>query len=206
MADNFKPAASPNMASDPNAPTHNPFVAPSLPGFGGAGSAPQHLPTIPTPNGPLTIVNTTGDPRVIWEDGQNAIIFAKDFPANTGMGRSASRKDPMEALKQPIDPTRVTPVGQGSMMDFVRVWLKDLLSRPAVAGAPKNTAPKGFGGRPAPAPMIASGHGSVPKGTVIPNAHFPNICGVCGGWYYQGTGEHDTPNGLCPAKSKQLKK
>lgn len=191
---------------DPNAP--QPPQGGSW-SFGGSGqtTAPAPGPAVyHNPGKGITVVNGTGDPRIVWEDGVVAIIQARDFPANTGMGRGPTRKTPVEALQTQIDPTRVTMPGAGAMNDFVKVVLKDLLARPVGAAPAQAPAPaKGFGFRPPPKPMVASGYGSVAKGVVIPDAHFPHICGVCGGWYYQGTGEHSTPDGRCPSKSAKKK-
>lgn len=173
-----------------------PYIAGPLPGF------PQPAQATPAPHG-ITVVNSTNDPRVVWEDGVIAIIFAHHFPAGTGMGRGPTRKTVPEAIVTTIDPSRVTMPGAGTMNDFVKVSLAELLARPMNAQAPKTQpAIKGFSGRPPAKPMVASGYGSVPKGTVIPDGHFPHLCGVCGGWYYQGTGEHSTPDGQCPSKAK----
>lgn len=187
----------------------DPYQAGPLPGMPNQGMPSQqgtlgHAPM--QQQGGITVVNSTGDPRIIWEDGKFAIIHARDFPANTGMGRSTTRKSIQEAIMQQVDPARQTAAGPGSINDFVKVLLSDLLARPV--GSPKAlpVSPHQFrGGRPPPKQMIASGYGSVPKGTVIPDAHFPHVCGMCGGWYYQGTGEHSTPDGRCPSVKPKKK-
>lgn len=202
----YWPVVAAQNSQDPNAPQgavntapapQAPYIAPPLPGYPTQQSTPKTKG--------VTVVNSTSDPRVIWEDGKIAIIFARDFPANTGMGRSATRKDLKDAIMAQIDPGRTTMPGANSMNDFVKVVLGDLLARPLGGKAP-SVKPKMFSGRPDPVPMIASGYGSVPKGTIIPDAHFPHKCGVCGDWYYQGTGEHPTPDGACPRGNKSGKR
>lgn len=173
-----------------------PYQAGPLPGAPNQGMPTQH--TLQNVGG-ITAVNSTGDPRVLWEDGKFAVIHARDFPANTGMGRSATRPTMQAAMTAAIDPGRQNAAGPGSMQDFCKVVLAELLARP-LTGVKKQTTGFAFKGRPDPKPMIASGYGTAPKGTVIPDAHFPHNCGVCGGWYYMGTGEHPTPDGKCPKK------
>lgn len=194
------PPASGTQAQAPQVPAPAPYVAGPLPGVPNQG-----MPTngVFQNVGGITAVNNTGDPRVLWEDGKFAIIHARDFPANTGMGRGPSRDDIQKAINTNVDPTRVTGVGPGSLNDFVKVVLSELLARPLTAATKKPSTL--FRGRPEPKPMIASGYGSVPKGTVIPDAHYPHVCGMCGGWYYQGTGEHTTPDGKCPTGGKATK-
>ncbi len=197
------------QAQTPPDPAQNPYIAGPLPGLPNQGMPTQQgqVGHNPMQNvGGITAVNSTGDPRVLWEDGKFAVIHARDFPANTGMGRSTTRKTMQEAQNTTVDPMRVQPPGMGSMNDFCKVVLAELLARPVTAKATTQAAPPTrFGNRPAPKPMVASGYGSVPKGTVIPDAHFPHVCGMCGGWYYQGSGEHPTPDGRCPT-SKPKKK
>lgn len=194
--------------------------APAQPG---QGSAPAHAPQAFNPLGgivqapnkfgpgqgpqPVTKTNSTNDPRIIWEDGLVAIIYAKDFPAGTGMGRSKTRADLKDAINATIDDQLVTAPGKGSMHDFVKVWLKDLLARPL----PGPAAPKIQGRLPIDpkqfipvAPVIAkSGRYA---GQIIPD--FPHDCTACGGKYYQGmfSGVHDTPDGRCPAEAKSAGK
>lgn len=189
----YAPVNQPNVSVTPVAPKQ----APPSPFAGGLPA------TNPNPSGYSNWVNTTGDSRVVFDGGNCAsdevIIYAKDFPAGTGMGRSRTRPDPMDASKASIDPALMTPAGRGSANDFVKVRLSELLLRPI--GAPPLNPNKHYA-RPPARPMVSFGLGSVAKGAVIPNAHYPHNCGVCGGWYYQGTGEHDgTPDGRCP-KSK----
>lgn len=195
-----------NQQSAPPAPPAPPSQGQgSLPGFPplkinpvtngvlGGGLGPGQGPT------PVTKTNSTGDPRIIWEDGFVAIIYAKDFPANAGMGRSKTRKDIADAIKATIDDQLVTAPGAGSAHDFVKVWLKELLARPLPVGpAPKVQArlpidPSQF--KPV-SPKIASG--GTYKGKIIPD--FPHDCHSCGGKYYQGmfSSVHDTPDGRCP--------
>lgn len=191
--------------SNQNQTTPQPYIAGPLPGVPNQGMPTQqgqvgHNPIQSV--GGITAVNGTNDPRVLWEDGKFAVIHARDFPANTGMGRGATRKTLQEAIMTTVDPSRVTAPGMGSMNDFCKVVLSDLLARPLNGAKPLPINPSMFRGRPAPRPMVASGYGSVPKGTVIPDAHFPHVCGMCGGWYYQGNGEHPTPDGKCPSEAK----
>lgn len=188
-------------------PTHNPYIAGPLPGLPNQGmpTTQGQIGHAPMQNvGGITVVNSTGDPRVIWEDGKFAVIHARDFPANTGMGRGPTRKDVQDAINTQVDPARQNSPGSGSINDFCKVVLAELLARAVTAKAPVS-APTRPGSRPPPVPMIASGYGSVPKGTVIPDAHFPHVCGMCGGWYYQGSGEHPTPDGRCPTSVKKKK-
>jgi len=190
---------------DPNAPVHNPYQVQPLAGLPNQGMPTQqgqvgHNPM--STQGGITIINSTSDSRVLWEDGTFAVIYAKDFPANSGMGRSPTRKDVTAAIKATVDPARTQPPGQGTAMDFCKVMLQELLARPAGFRKP-SVSPGMFGGRPPAKQMIASGYGSVPKGTLIPDGHFPHICGMCGGWYYQGTREHPTPDGRCPTTGKK---
>src|SRR5687768_5505538 len=107
-------------------------------------------PYIPPPagnpihsGGGITRVNSTGDSRVIWEDGTVAIIYAKDFPAGTGMGRSPTRKTIPDALNATIDAARQTAAGAGVANDFVKVYLKELLARGAAPKKP-SVSPSGF--------------------------------------------------------------
>lgn len=183
---------------------------------GGGGfqpfSAPNYIPpapAAPTPvpsntvagTLPFTRVNSTNDPRVLWEDGQSAIIFAGDFPANTGMGRSKTRKTLPDAIAAPIDPALVTGAGAGSKGDLIKVWLAELLQRP-VGGVQGLQAPP-VGRLPSsprnldPTPPRIAKSGSY-KGMVIPD--FPHTCTACGGKYYQGMFDavHPTPDGKCP--------
>lgn len=182
--------------NQPNTATPTQPAPPTPPSFPSFGSLPA---TNPNPSGYSNWVNGTGDPRVVFDGGNCAtdevIIHAKDFPAGTGMGRSRTRPDPMEASKASIDPAIQTPVGKGSANDFVKVRLSELKLRPV--GVVSTGTPKAFA-KPPVRPMVSFGLGNVAKGVLIPNAHFPHHCGVCGGWYYQGTGEHDTPDGGCP--------
>lgn len=148
---------------------------------------------------PITRTNQTGDPRVVWEDGQIAIIYAKDFPANSGMGRSKTRGQLTDAIKATIDDQLQTMPGAGSANDFVKVWLKELLARPSAGMAQPKVVPRlpidPIQFRPV-APKIATG--GTYKGQVIPD--FPHDCEKCGGKYYQGnfSSIHPTPDGLCP--------
>lgn len=197
-----------SMANNTNSP-NQPYQAGPLPGVANQGMPTQagQVGHSTTQNvGGITVVNSTGDPRVIWEDGKTAIIHARDFPAGTGMGRSPSRKDIKDAIVAQIDPARQNAVGPGSAHDFIKVDLKELLARPMTTGKKLPVSPHQFRGRPEPKPMIASGYGHAAKGVLIPDGHFPHICGMCGGWYYQGTGEHSTGDGKCPATSKPSKK
>jgi hypothetical protein len=202
----FKPMAAPNTASDPNAPV------PPSPKVG-TGGLFRGLSAAPAAYGPgqgpqnITKTNGTGDPRIIWEDGHVAIIYAKDFPANTGMGRSKTRDDLKDAINATIDDQLVTAPGAGSAHKFIKVWLKDLLARPLPAGP----APKVVGRLPIDpaqfipvAPKIAiSGRY---KGQIIPD--FPHDCQACGGKFYQGmiSSVHPTPDGRCPAETKVTKR
>lgn len=172
------------------------------------GVAPGgNLPSVPAPSpqntGGVTRVNGTNDPRVIWEDGHIAIIYAKDFPANSGMGRSKTRKDLKDAINAAVDDQLQTPVGGGSAQDFVKVKLAELLARPlAQRMAPKVQArlpvsPREF--LPVAPKIAQSGRY---KGHIIPD--FPHYCQLCNGPYYQGAVEavHPTADGKCPALSK----
>lgn len=187
----FTPFVPPNTASNPGAPINNPFAPTPL----GPGQGPQ----------PVTKTNGTGDPRVIWEDGHVAVIYAKDFPANAGMGRSKTRKDVKDAINAAIDDALVTSPGAGSAHDFVKVRLKELLARPLPSGpAPRVQArlpidPSQF--RPVTPKIAQSGKY---KGHIIPD--FPHDCSACGGKFYQGmfSSVHDTPDGRCPAETKTV--
>jgi hypothetical protein len=162
----------------------------------------------PPPGQKVTVVNGTGDPRVIWEDGHIAIIYAKDFPAGTGMGRSRTRGDIKDAINAAVDDSLQTMPGGGKLHEFIKVNLKELLQRP-YAGSPQTA--KVVGRLPISpsqfvpvAPKVAQG-GSY-KGRIIPD--FPHTCAVCNGPYYQGMfeGIHPTPDGKCPAAAKTTKK
>lgn len=192
-------------------PPAQPTPASSPRGFG--GFVLPHQPAQPAPGPPpgtkITVVNGTSDPRVIWEDGHVAIIYAKDFPAGTGMGRSKTRADIKDAINATVDDTLQTMPGKGSYNDFVKVWLKDLLARPLATG-PAPALPKRLPVSPKDfvpvAPVVAkSGRYA---GHIIPD--FPHDCAACGGKYYQGMFHdvHDTPDGKCPAisQSQKLKK
>lgn len=191
----FKPMAAPNY----------------IPPQPGQGVQPAPVPVAPAtqPSLPFTRVNSTKDPRVLWEDSKIAIIFAGDFPANTGMGRSKSRKTLPDALAAQIDTNLQTGVGAGSASDLVKVYLADLLARPV--GAPVKVAPVPTGRLAhspdvfrAPPPSIAKS--GTYKGMVIPD--FPHQCSACGGRMYQGmiNSVHDTPDGRCPKESGNPKK
>lgn len=194
----FKPFAAPNSAGGAPPPVRNATPSPF------AGMLPQTAP-----NGPkVTTVNSTGDPRVVWEDGHIAIIYARDFPANSGMGRSKTRDDVADAIKATVDDQLQIPVGAGSMGKFVKVWLKELLARPVVVpgGGPKVMPrlpidPSQF--RPVNPVVAKSGNY---KGQIIPD--FPHDCVRCGGKYYQGmfSNVHPTPDGRCPAEDKKMDK
>jgi hypothetical protein len=150
-------------------------------------------------SGGITRVNSTGDARIIWEDGHVAIIYAKDFPAGTGMGRSKTRDDVKDAIQATVDDQLQTLPGPGSANKFIKVWLKDLLARPvatqqAVVRPRLAISPADF--KPVTPKIAQSGKF---KGQVIPD--FPHDCPHCGGKFYQGmfSAVHDTPDGLCPA-------
>lgn len=181
--------------------------APQAPQPGYSFQAPITAPVTGTGHvqygGGFSRVNSTPDPRILWEDGHVAVILGKDFPAMSGMGRTQTRKTLQEVLNATIEPTRQGAPGSGSANDLVKVWLKDLLARP-VPGMPNYKAVVPVRGR-VPTPMVASGNGDVPKGTLIPDSHYPNQCKSCGGWYYSGSGEHPTPDGKCPANSIKRK-
>lgn len=173
-----------------------------------AGTTPGAQATPgPPPGTKITVVNGTADPRIVWEDGHVAIIYAKDFPAGTGMGRSKTRSDIKDAINATIDDALHTMPGKGSFGDFVKVWLKDLLARPLSTGPgpqlPKRLPvdPKDF--RPVSPVIATSGRY---KGQIIPD--FPHDCPTCGGKYYQGmfSSIHPTEDGECPATKPKLKK
>lgn len=193
-----------NTPPDPPDPPTPPPSAPRI--SGGFGFAP---PAFGPGQGPqkITKVNSTTDPRVLWEDGQVAVIYAKDFPANTGMGRSKTRGSLQDVLAAPIDDQLVTAPGKNSGFDLIKVWLKDILARPIQApGAQKVVGrlpidPKHY----LPQTPVVAKSGKF-KGQVIPD--FPHDCAACGGKCYQGmfSNVHDTPDGRCPAESAPQKK
>lgn len=201
---------SPRAAASGQAPYNpTPWSAPNI-----VAPAPtpaqQSLPTNSTPTNnfgalPFTRTNSTTDPRVLWENGHVAVIFGGDFPAGTGMGRSKTRTSLQDVLNTQIDPVLDSPVGPKSRGDFIKVYLAELLARPA--GSTKAhavpvprlpTSPDQL--RVSPPRIAASG---TYKGSVIPD--FPHTCGRCGGKYYQGmfNAMHNTPDGRCPAESKK---
>lgn len=203
--DPFKAFAPPNVASNPG----------QSPGqsVGGASVIPGTPTTkMPTPGPPpgtkITVVNGTGDPRIVWEDGLVAIIYAKDFPAGTGMGRSRTRSDIKDAINATIDDQLQNAPGKGSASDFVKVWLKELLLRPYVGAPSTMKLPTRLPVSPSQfvpvAPKIAQSGRF--KGQIIPD--FPHICSACGGPYYQGMfeGIHPTPDGKCPATKPTAKR
>jgi hypothetical protein len=181
----FKPMAAPNSAGGAYVPPKAPSTGVTIIGGGGGGGSG------------VTAVNSTGDSRVLWEDGHIAIIFAKDFPANSGMGRSKTRDTVAEAIKATVDDQLQSPVGGGSMGKFVKVWLKELLARPVVVpgGGPKVMARL---------PIDPSQF--KPVSPVIPD--FPHDCIRCGGKMYQGmfSNVHPTPDGKCPSEHAKVKK
>jgi hypothetical protein len=209
--------AGPSVASaaSGNPPDPNPPAATPAPAKGGivvSGMSPFGAPQ-PTTYGPgqgpkpITKVNSTTDPRIIWEDGQVAVIYAKDFPAGSGMGRSKTRAGVVECLSIPIDDALHTAPGPGSRFEFVKVWLKDILARPVanpaitkqvgrVISDPSQLVPH--------PPKVATGGRY--KGQVIPD--FPHTCAACGGPCYQGMFQniHDTPSGRCPTEDETKKK
>jgi hypothetical protein len=192
----------------PNIINHQPQNAPPYQGVapGGVlgGQLPQAVPQAYVPGPAVTRVNSTQDPRIVWEDGYVAIIYAKDFPANSGMGRSKTRKDIKDALNAAVDDQLVTPPGANSAHDFVKVKLADLLARPLQlnpAMAPQlpkrlPISPREF--MPVTPKIAQTGRY---KGHIIPD--FPHDCQLCGGKYYQGAVEavHPTQDGKCPALS-----
>lgn len=189
------------MSNNQNTPAPTPVPTPSTNPW--AGVKGTSIPSGPG-QGPQTItkVNGTADPRVLWEDGHVAIIYAKDFPANSGMGRSKTRKDVADAINAAIDDALVTMPGAGSAHDFIKVRLAELLARPVTAPVARVVArlpvdPSQY--KPV-APRIAQSGRY--KGQIIPD--FPHDCIACGGKYYQGmyTSIHDTPDGECPALKK----
>lgn len=194
----FTPFTPPNSASNPGAPPGNPY-------HGMPTGKVQHIGPAATAGvgpTPITKVNSTADPRVLWEDGLVAIIYAKDFPANSGMGRSKTRKTPAEALNAAIDDQLVTAPGAGSAHDFIKVKLADLLARPltkpvATVMPRLPVDPSQF--KPVVPKIAQSG---TYKGQIIPD--FPHDCTKCGGKMYQGmySSVHPTPDGRCPADSK----
>jgi hypothetical protein len=197
----FAPFSAPNIASDPNAqPQQGQGVAVPKPSYNAAGGIQ------PNPGPPITVVNTTGDHRVLWEDGQVAVIYAKDYVP--GLPRSKTRDTIPAVLAAPIDPGLVTPPGPGQAYKFVKVVLKDLLANPVqLPAAPKPqmptrlpVSPDQF--RPVTPKVAQSGKF---KGTVIPD--FPHTCAACGGPYYQGMFDsvHPTPDGRCPKGAPKRK-
>lgn len=190
----------------PVAPSTKPNL--TLPGPQGVPQSPT--PPAPNPSAAPVVVNSTQDSRIVWEDGNVAVIYARDFPAMTGMGRSRTRTQVGAAVAAPIEDALQTPVGAKSGGEFVKVWLKELLARPPLpagtAGLPAMPVrlpldPKDF--RPV-APQIATG--GTYKGKVIPD--FPHPCVRCGGMMYQGNFStvHPTPDGKCPADNVKPKK
>lgn len=211
--DPFKAFSAPNVASNPGQSAGQ-AVAPQPAGVWPTAAVPPGtgLGGKPAPGPPpghkITVVNGTGDPRIIWEDGHIAIIYAKDFPAGTGMGRSRTRGDIKDAINAAVDDTLQTMPGGGKLHEFIKVNLKELLQRP-YAGSPQTA--KVVGRLPiSPSqfvpvtPKIAQGGNY--KGRIIPD--FPHTCAVCNGPYYQGMfeGVHPTPDGKCPATAKAAKK
>lgn len=202
----FKPMAAPNYIP-PQAPQPQQATFPTFAPAPGQGVQPTAQPTV-AGTLPFTPVNSTKDPRVLWEDGQIAIIFAGDFPANTGMGRSKSRKTLPDALTQQVDPGLTTAVGAGSRADLIKVFLAELLARPVGSqGAVVQAPPVGRlpnGPTTFSPPKIAK-TGSF-RGMVIPD--FPHTCAACGGKMYQGMVQsvHDTADGRCPRETGGKKK
>lgn len=155
----------------------------------------------------ITKVNKTNDPRVLWEDGNVAVIYAKDFPAGVGIGRTRTRSNLQDVLAAQIDDQLQTAPGKGSSFDFVKVWLKDLLAHPL----PGPTQAKVVGRLPIDPKQFVPTVPTVAKsgrykGAVIPD--FPHDCAACGGKCYQGMFScvHDTPDGKCPAEKPKEKK
>lgn len=191
---NPTPWSAPNII----APT-KPAAQPSLPSLPGVSAPPANYGAPP-----FTTTNSTKDLRVLWEDGQVAVIYGGDFPAGTGMGRSKTRTSLPDVLNAQIDPLLNAPVGPKSRADFVKVFLADLLARPvgsppvAVAQPRLLSSPDQL--RATPPRIAASG---TYKGSVIPD--FPHTCMRCGGKYYQGmfNAVHNTADGRCPAESKK---
>src|SRR3954470_15644595 len=77
--------------------------------------------------------NSTEDPRIIWEDGQFAIIEGRD--CWDGLERSKTRDNLGDAIRQPIAGPMPKP-GAGKATDLVKVKLADMLANPVVGQAP----------------------------------------------------------------------
>ncbi len=202
------------MSQDPNDPFAGlpPIPIPGPPQTSPPPAVPRGAviqnPKLPRGVPGITTVNSTGDQRVVWEDGHIAIIYAADFPANSGMGRSKTRDTVAEAIKATVDDQLQTAPGGGSLSKFCKVWLKELLARPVVVpgGGPKVMArlpidPSQF--KPVNPVVAQSGNY---KGQIIPD--FPHDCPRCGGKMYQGmfSNVHSTADGRCPAEDKKGKK
>lgn len=174
--------------------------------------------------------NSTADPRVIWEDGNWAIIEAGDYPP--GIGRSKTRDSLADAITAPFDLVNplTTPPGPKAVLDqkLVKVKLADLLATPV---------PQGLGPAGVPTPIQTAPIGSIPsprgfipiKATpnnapVAPPSPFlskpwskrdvpeyPHTCRVCGGRYYQGLDKiihqetEAQDGGKCPGARKAVR-
>lgn len=157
--------------------------------------------------------NSTGDDRVIWEDGHRAIIEAEDWPF--GVPRSKTRDNISDAVSAPIDAGMgQVPIGPQSIRakKLVAVPLKDLLA------APRNSPPVPTGNVALPNPAnwrapTAPGTPVAPQSPFMNKPwssknvpEFPHVCQACGGRFYQGLSktiheatEHDPQlRGECP--------
>lgn len=160
--------------------------------------------------------NSTGDDRVIWEDGKWAIIEAGD--AWDGLARSKTRDNLGDAISAGWDPGMTVMPGPQSVRarKLVKVALKDLLAhRPGVQGTPAVGMPRPQDYKTPPGTPVAPPSPFMKKpwdpgpmpGMNVPE--FPHVCRICGGRFYQGLNnivheatEHTALRGACPGSQK----
>lgn len=159
--------------------------------------------------------NSSGDDRVISEDGKWAIIEAGD--CWDGLSRSKTRDNIGDAISAPWDAGMTVMPGPGSVAakKLVKVKLADLLAnpanptppRPAVTGLP---SPKDFKKDP-----VAPQSPFMSKPYTAKNIpEFPHQCRVCGGRFYQGltkvvhesTEKDPKLQGACPGTATNTEK
>lgn len=121
--------------------------------------------------------------HAVSQDGLWSVIEAVDFPP--GIGRSRSRKTPGEALKAQWEPTLTTPVGPGSLHDFVLVRSMDIAMLQAQRTRIMVKA-RDFGG-----------------GKVIPD--YPHKCHVCGGRTLELFSSVEHEGGACPGRKMKVR-
>ena len=156
--------------------------------------------------------NSTNDDRVIWEDGQWAIIEAGD--CWDGLSRSKTRDSIGDAVAAPWDPGMTTMPGPNSVTakKLVKVKLAELLAKPATAARGVFPTPASFKDNgPVPAAPVSPFLPKPWKGKDIPE--YPHVCRVCQGRYYQGLDkviheatEHSALQGACPGPSGNSKR